>query len=358
MHNKKLNISPAWVFRTDTNEFFEPVLFRLLESIRDTGKLTVAAAAAGISYRHAWNLLNRGGDTLGLPLVVMRKGHGSRLSALGEKLLWAEHRVKARLGPQIDSMTAELNDQIQQLLAGAKPTLRLHASHGYSVALLPELSQQINVNLQYRNPEEALSALNRGECDAASFHLPTCPALAQQIISYYQRHLDSNNHRLIRFVTRREGLMMRKGEHEGVRTLQDLSTSGLSFISRDRHSGTRILLNLLLKQQGISEDSINRTSQQEFTHTAIAAFVASGMAEVGFGVQAAAEQFNLSFIEMASEHYMLIFREDRLPQETLDHLTTLLKSPALIDRINHVPGYAPDNPGEVTTFEALTAEDT
>ncbi|MGO1692427.1 MAG: substrate-binding domain-containing protein, partial [Marinobacter sp.] len=164
-------------------------------------------------------------------------------------------------------------------------------------------------------------------------------------------------HRLIRFVTRREGLMMRKGEHEGVRTLQDLSTSGLSFISRDRHSGTRILLNLLLKQQGISEDSINRTSQQEFTHTAIAAFVASGMAEVGFGVQAAAEQFNLSFIEMASEHYMLIFREDRLPQETLDHLTTLLKSPALIDRINHVPGYAPDNPGEVTTFEALTAED-
>src|SRR5690554_8200983 len=75
MHNKKLNISPAWVFRTDTNEFFEPVLFRLLESIRDTGKLTMAATATGISYRHAWNLLNRGGDTLGLPLVVMRKGH-------------------------------------------------------------------------------------------------------------------------------------------------------------------------------------------------------------------------------------------------------------------------------------------
>ncbi|WP_417543461.1 substrate-binding domain-containing protein [Marinobacter sp.] len=355
MHNRKLTISPAWVFRTDTDELFEPVLFRLLASIRDTGKLTVAAAAVGISYRHAWNLLNRGTDILGMPLVIMRKGHGSQLSALGEKLLWAEHRVTARLGPQIDSMAAELNDQVQQLLAGAQPTLRLHASHGYAVALLPEFSEQVNINLQYRNPEEALSALNRGECDIASFHLPTCPSLARQIISHYKKHLNGHEHRLIRFVTRREGLMMRKGEHENIRTLQDLSTSGLSFISRDRHSGTRVLFDLLLKQQDVAGDSINRTSQQEFTHTAIAAFVASGMAEVGFGVQAAAEQFNLNFIEMASEHYMLIYRQDRLPPATLADLTALMKSPALIDRINGVPGYEPDSPGEVTTFDALAA---
>jgi len=355
MHNKKLNISPAWIFRTDSDEFFEPVLFRLLESIRDTGKLTVAAEAAGISYRHAWNLLNRGADILGLPLVEMRKGHGSKLSALGEKLLWAENRVTARLGPQIDSMAAELNDQIQQLLEGVRPTLRLHASHGFAVALLPEFSEPAVINLQYRNPEEALVALNRGECDVASFHLPTCPELARQILSHYQRHLDSDNHRVIRFVTRREGLMMRKGEHENIRTLQDLSASGLSFISRDRHSGTRILFNLLLKQQGLAEDSIARTSQQEFTHTAVAAFVASGMAEVGFGVQAAAEQFNLSFIEMASEHYMLIYRQDRLPSASLEYLTSLLKRPELLDRINGVPGYAPDLPGEISTLDALVA---
>ncbi|MDO6441898.1 MULTISPECIES: substrate-binding domain-containing protein [unclassified Marinobacter] len=353
MHNKKLNISPAWVFRTDTDELFEPVLFRLLASIRDTSKLTVAAAAVGISYRHAWNLLNRAADILGMPLVIMRKGHGSQLSALGEKLLWAEHRVSARLGPQIDSMAAELNDQIQQLLAGSKPTLRLHASHGYAVALLPEFSEQANINLQYRNPEEALSALNRGECDIASFHLPTCPSLARQIIRHYKKHLYGHEHRLIRFVTRREGLMMRKGEHENIRTLQDLSTSGLSFISRDRHSGTRILFDLLLKQQEVAGDSINRTSQQEFTHTAIAAFVASGMAEVGFGVQAAAEQFGLNFIEMAEEHYMLIYRQDRLPRAALEELKALMKTPALIDRINSVPGYDPDSPGEITTFDAL-----
>ncbi len=239
MHNKKLTISPAWVFRTDTDELFEPMLLHLLENIRETGRLTSAAAAVGISYRHAWNLLKRSTDIFGLPLVQMRKGHGSTLSALGEKLLWADQKVKARLGPQIESMASELNDQIQQLLAGTQPMLRLHASHGYAVALLPEFSDQVKINLQYRNPEEALVALNRGECDLASFHVPTNPLLAQQILSHYQHLLTDGQHQVIRFVTRSEGLMLRKGSHDHIRTLQDLSAAQLSFISRDRHSGTR-----------------------------------------------------------------------------------------------------------------------
>ncbi|MDX1635637.1 MAG: LysR family transcriptional regulator, partial [Marinobacter sp.] len=134
MHNKKLSIAPAWVFRTEEGELFEPVMFTLLQGIRDSRKLTTAAAEAGLSYRHAWNLLNRWTDYFGLPLVLMRKGQGTRLSPLGEKLLWSEQRVRARLGPQIDSMASELNNQLQQLLAGTHPVLRLHASHGYAVA--------------------------------------------------------------------------------------------------------------------------------------------------------------------------------------------------------------------------------
>ncbi|HLV76802.1 MAG TPA: substrate-binding domain-containing protein [Marinobacter sp.] len=356
MHNKKLTISPAWVFRTESDELFEPALLHLLENIRDTGKLTTAAAAAGVSYRHAWNLLKRGTDIFGLPLVEMRKGQGSTLSALGEKLLWADQRVKARLGPQMESMASELNDQIRQLLAASEPTLRLHASHGYAVALLPEFSDQIKINLQYRNPEEALSALNRGECDLASFHVPTDPLLGRQILDHYQHLLADNQHQVIRFVTRREGLMLRKGSHDHIHTLHDLKNSQLSFISRDRHSGTRILFNLLLQQQGLAEDSINRTSQKEYTHTAIAAFVASGMADVGFGVQASADQFGLRFIELAREHYLLLFRKDRLAPATLLPLLNLLRSPRFIDRILEVPGYAPDYPGEITSLEQLIAE--
>ncbi|MBW7471880.1 substrate-binding domain-containing protein [Marinobacter sp. F4218] len=357
MHRKKLNITPAWVFRTDDGELFEPILFRLLESIRDTGKLTAAAQGAGISYRHAWNLLHRGTDFFGMPLVVMQKGQGTRLSELGDKLLWADQRVKARLGPQIDSMASELNDQIQQLLAGSHPVLQLYASHGYAVALLPEFSDQVETNLQYRNPEEALSALANGECDLASFHFPTCPERARDILAHYRQHLSNDNLRLIRFVTRREGLMMRKADQDRIRSLQDLAASQLRFIGRDRHSGSRVLFNLLLQQQGLGEDSINRSPQHEFTHTAVAAFVAAGMADVGFGVEAAAQQFDLEFLELAREHYLLLYREDRVNRTSLGHLIDLMRSEPFIARLQELPGYDPDKPGDVTSFEALIAED-
>lgn len=356
MHKNKITISPAWVFRTASGELCEPVLLHLLENIRETGKLTSAAAAAGISYRHAWNLLKRSTEIFGIPLVEMQKGQGSSLSVLGEKLLWADQKVKARLKPQIESMTSELNDQIQQLLAGTQPMLRLHASHGYAVALLPEFAEQVQINLQYRNPEEAMSALNRGECDLASFHVPTDPLLAQQILNHYQHLLQDEKHQVIRFVTRSEGLILRKDSHEHIRTLQDLSREKLSFISRDRHSGTRILFHLLLKQQGLAEDSINRTSQHELTHTAVAAFVASGMADAGFGVKAAADQFGLNFIELAREHYLLLFRKDRISPTALEPLLNLIRSQPFIERIHKVPGYAPDNPGEITTLAQLIAE--
>ncbi|WP_421911975.1 substrate-binding domain-containing protein [Marinobacter sp.] len=357
MHRKKLSVSPAWVIRTDEDELFEPALFRLLECIRDSGKLTIAAKTVGISYRHAWNLLNRSTDIFGLSLVDMRKGQGTQLSSLGEKLLWADQRVRARMAPQIESMASELNDQIQQLLAGSHPVLRVHASHGYAIALLPEFSDHVEVNLQYRNPEEALSALADGQCDLASFHFPTQTDRASEILAHYRLHLSDKNLRLVRFVTRKEGLLVRKEHQDRIRNLKDVADSQLRFIGRDRQSGSRILFNLLLKQQGISEEKINRVPQQELTHTAVAAFIAAGMADVGFGVEAAARQFDLAFVEMAREHYLLLYRADRLNNQSVELLTGLIRSEPFLDRLGELPGYAADQPGDITTFENLTAED-
>ena len=356
MH-KKLSISPAWVFRTEEGELFEPVMFRLLKGIQDSGKLTVAAEAAGISYRHSWNLINRGSEFFGMPLVSMHKGQGTRLSPLGEKLLWSEQRVKARLGPQIDSMASELNIQLQQLLAGAHPVLRLHASHGYAVALLPEFSGQLELNLQYCSPDDALSALGRGDCDIASFHFPVLPHLAVKVMDHYQRLLQGLDLKVIRFVTREQGLMVRHDSETHLTGLKDLVDPDIRFINRDRHAGTRFLFNLLLQEQGISERQINGADREEFTHTAVAAYVAAGMADTGFGVEAAARQFNLDFIHLATEHYLLICREDLLGQSNMHQLLELMRSSDFIDEINKLPGYAPDHCGDICTFAELLADD-
>ncbi|OLO05792.1 MolR family transcriptional regulator [Salinicola socius] len=355
MLRKKLNITPAWLFRSDDGELLDPVLFRLLANLRETGKLTRAAEEAGVSYRHAWNLLNRGATFFGMALVDMRKGYGTQLSPLGEKLLWSEQRVRARLGPQIDSMASELNHQLQQLLEGTHPVLRLHASHGYAVALLPACPGELD--LRYCNPQEALNALGRGECDLASFHVPSCPRLAERVMQVYRPQLEGQALRIIRFVTRRQGLILRTEDRDRIRSLADLTRADVRFINRDEHSGTRVLFNLLLAEHGIAEAQIPGAAQEEFTHTAVAAYVAAGMADVGFGLEAAAAQFGLGFLPLSTEHYLLIGHEDRLRQDNVQQLLAFMGSQAFLTSIETLSGYAPDRCGEVDSFESLLAED-
>ncbi|MCM5705507.1 substrate-binding domain-containing protein [Larsenimonas salina] len=347
-----MNIAPAWLFRSEDGDLLDPVTFTLLSGIHETGKLTRAAQQAGISYRHAWNLLTRGEQFFGMAMVVMRKGHGTHLSPLGERLLWSEQRLRARLEPQLDSMASELNNQIQQLLEGAHPVLRLHASHGYAVALLPELAGELD--LRYCNPIEALSALKRGDCDLASLHLPADPTRAERVLATYRPLIHDQDLRIIRFVTRKQGLILRAETRERVQGLADLTQPGLRFINRDEHSGTRLLFNLLLDECGLDEIRLAHATQEEFTHTAVAAYVAAGMADVGFGVEAAAAQFGLDFIDLAHEHYLLVCHTAQLNQHNVCQLLDAMTTPEFLASLERLTGYEPDHCGTIGTFDDLT----
>ncbi|MEX0606246.1 MAG: substrate-binding domain-containing protein [Marinobacter sp.] len=346
-------ISPIWSFSTEEGQLFEPVMFVLLRSIRETGRLTAAASASDISYRHAWNLLNKWSDFFGLPLVVRRKGQGTTLSPLGEKLVWSHERVQARLGPQIDSMASELNMQMQQLLEGTHQVLRMQASHGFAVALLPKFQARFELNLQYSSPEEALISLNRGESDVAGFHLPTDPLFAHRVLEHYRDLLPPDKIRVIRFITRRQGLMIRSESKTGITGLPDLMHSGHRFINRERRSDTRALFNMLLERESISGQQINGFDSEEFTHSAVAAYVAAGMADAGFGVEAAARQFDLDFVPLTTEYYLLLCHRDRLGNDNLKQFLQLIRSDDFVAEVNKLPGYFPDLCGEVFTLAEL-----
>jgi molybdate-binding protein len=67
--------------------------------------------------------------------------------------------------------------------------------------------------------------------------------------------------------------------------LPDLRRADVRFINRQAGSGTRLLLEGLLREQRIEPTAVASFEQGEFTHAAVAAFVASGMADVGFGLE-------------------------------------------------------------------------
>ncbi|WP_286237929.1 substrate-binding domain-containing protein [Neptuniibacter halophilus] len=352
---KRVQVVPTWSFRDSEGNRLNPQLFSLLGAIHEYGKLTEATSQTGISYRHGWNLLNTWAAFFGLPLVEMQKGKGARLTALGEKLLWAEQRVVARLEPQLESLASELNLEIHRALEGVNPLLRLHASHGYAVALLPDFTDEIQLDLQYKSAEEALASLSRGACDVAGFHLPM-EGMSESLHETYSRYLKPRVHRVIKFITRRQGLMVKPDNPKGIEGLQDLIRPEIKFINRQKDSGTRALLDHLLKRNKVSPSKISGYNDEEFTHSAVAAFVAAGMADVGMGVEAAARQFGLHFIPLSCERYLLVCHNKTLKQESVVRLLTAIRQPEFHEAVLRLPGYTPDDCGSVVGLSEVFSQ--
>lgn len=350
----QIEIRPAWVFRDQTSgRHLDPQLFALLEAIHETGKLTLAAERIGMSYRHAWNNIGKWSDFFGAPLVLLEKGRGAKLSPLGEKLLWAQARARARLSPQLENLASELNLEIKRALAHSNPILRLHASYGYAVAELPDLLRsdpRIELDLQYLPAADALASLARGACDLAGFHVPE-GLLGTRALELYGQWIDRRAHRLVYLVRRQQGLFLQPGNPKGIRGLADLARKEVRFVNRNRGSGTRLLLDTLLQQAGIDAGAIYGYANEEYTHAAVAAYVASGMADAGMGVEPPAREFKLDFLPLAAERYFLIGRSETFDYPMAEVVLDLLRGPAFKSRVARLAGYSAERSGEVTTVE-------
>ena len=86
------------------------------------------------------------------------------------------------------------------------------------------------------------------------------------------------------------------------------------------------------------------------THAAVAAYVASGMADVGLGVQTAAQRFGLHFIPLLRERYFFALATDGLDHGELQPVLAVLRSPAFKARVAALSGYDASATGSTLTL--------
>ncbi|HEY6452342.1 MAG TPA: substrate-binding domain-containing protein, partial [Steroidobacteraceae bacterium] len=308
----RIEIEMVWRFRRDEHPQSIQVMLDLLNEIRLTGKITQAATRAGMSYRHAWNLIEKWSAFFQAPLVERKQGRGTSLTPFGAKLVWAGQRLHARLGPQLQNLAQELETEISAFLPHAPSTIRVHASHGFAVSKLRGLLSRdahIEVDLRYVSNQYSLASLAHDACDLAGMHLPQ-GKLRESSIAASKEWLIPGVHRVISFVTREMGLIVKRGNPLGITSLERLLDSSVRLVNRDPDSGTRRLFEQLLGEHGLNGTQISGYEQVEFTHAAVAAYVASDMADVSFGVEAAARQFDLDFVRLVTEDYFFVCRKE------------------------------------------------
>ncbi len=353
----RVGISPTWTIQRDGAA--APLGARVVEllvGVDEQGSLAAACTAQGVSYRHAWQLLREGEALFGQPLVRMTRGKGSLLTPLGERLVWAQRRVQARLAPVLDSLASEVGSELEKLLATGSQRLRIHASHGFAVQALAEGLAQAGVahELRYCGGAEALAALAAGQCDLAGFHVPL-GRFEPTVLAHYRPWLTQRSLRLVALATRRQGLMVAPGNPLHIDGVVDLARPDVRFINRQPGSGTRVLLELLLAEAGIAPSQVRGHEQAEFTHAAVAAFVASGMADVGLGVEVPARRFRLEFLPLEQERYFLLADERTLASEPLQPLLALLGSEPFRAEVDRLPGYRARDTGRVFTLDEAFA---
>ena len=346
----EIQLGLNWQMGQGRPERLEHELFALLTTIKERGSLQVAARENGVSYRHAWGLMQKWKALLGQPLAYLERGRGATLTPVGEKLLWGQRRISARLGPELDSLASELASELHGLLhRDPLPPLRIFASHGLALPLLRDLLQaraDVSVDLQFRGSLDSLRLFAAGKCDMAGFHLPD-DALGARLAPRFSRHLDTEADQLIKVVRRRQGIVTAAANPKGIHGVADLARTGIRFINRQPGSGTRLILDILLEDAGIEPQRVGGYNTEEFTHLAVAAMVASGAADAGFAIEPVAHQFGLNFEPIAIEDYWLAVRREDMAGIAQGDLLAVLRSPEYHSAISGLTGYDAASAGEV-----------
>jgi len=344
----KVKLQYLWQPRPGDGFPVDATLFRALFAVHETGSIAGAARAVEMSYRHVWGLMRKWEKTFGKPLVVLRQGQGAQLTEFGRKLLWSEELVRARLTPGLESVRQEI-EQVLSQAAGAMPArIAVCASHDLALAELRDrLAQRdgVKLDIRFKGSVEALEGFARGRCSVAGFHV--AEGLDPSASAEFRRHLDERRHRVVGLATRTQGLMVKRGNPKRIASLADLARDGVRFVNRQRDSGSRIEFDQLLAGAGLDPAAIHGYQNEEHTHLAVAATVAGGMADAGFGIKAAAAQYELDYLPLLTERYYLACRADALMAKDMKAFLALLDGEEFRAILAGLPGYGDGITGAV-----------
>ena len=191
-----------------------------------------------------------------------------------------------------------------------------------------------------------LLALRRGHAHLAGSHLLD-PITGRYNVAYLARYLPGIEVVLVTLVGREQGWIVRPGNPLGLSGWDDLNNPGIHFVNRQRGAGTRMLLDYELEKQGIEASQILGYEREEYTHLATAAAVASGTADAGLGIRAAAIALDLHFIPLVHERYDLVIPKAHYHGKLLEPILALLYDKSFRTAVAGMPGYDVTSMGEI-----------
>jgi putative molybdopterin biosynthesis protein len=260
--------------------------------------------------------------------------------------------------PHIEALRLNLSRVLADAEDERHQLLTVRASHDIALPVLQQHaaeSADLHLDIRFQGSVDSLRALNDRQCLVAGFHVPLLRGAAPVFARALKPLLKPGRHKLIGCSRRLQGLMVRREHAASIRSLSDVMQQQVRFVNRQPGSGTRMLVDHLLQESSLDPVALRGyDGLTEETHVAVAACVASGLADAGVGVEAAAIQFGLHFAPLVEENYFLACLKPNLEHPAIERLRAVLAGEGWRGILANLPGYQPAvAPGKVLVMTAV-----
>ena len=212
--------------------------------------------------------------------------------------------------------------------------------------ILHKNKKLVNLSSAHVGSLGGIMAFKKGECHLTPTHLLD-EETGVYNIPVIRKYLGGGKAALIKGVKRVQGFMIPKGNPKNIKSIEDLTRDGVTFVNRQRGAGTRVLFDYLLKKKGIDPSQIVGYDRELNTHMMVASAVQSGSCDVGMGVLSAANMMGLDFIPVGDEEYDFIVAQENLEDEKVQAFLEALRGSELREALTELGGYGFDAPGKV-----------
>lgn len=226
------------------------------------------------------------------------------------------------------------------LLLGCDPSLEILSTH------LLRHDRSLRLVCLPASSRAALEAVARGGAHVAGTHLRD-PASGEHNLSHAHQALATTGGLVVGYASWDQGLILGAGNPLRVKSVQDLCRSKVRFVNREPGSGSRAEMDRLLAVAGIPTTAISGYDRILPGHMAVAHTVATGGADVGIGLRAAAEALGLDFVPLTHVRFDLVIPGDHLEHSGVKALLDILCTRAVGRDLSALPGYEIPHIGRV-----------
>jgi molybdate-binding protein len=237
------------------------------------------------------------------------------------------------------SRVAAGGDVAARRLLGGHQVLRLAGSDDPGLDIVLRQTGASVTPVGTRGSFHGLTRIWRGTADAAAIHLRHRSGGHNS--PFARTLLRGRRPAIIHLWRREQGLLTPEGNPDHITGPGDLRA--LRIARRQFGTGTRVLLDRLLDEAGIAPTSL--TGPEAASHLEVAMSVASGQADTGLGVRAAATALDLGFVPVTWEDFDIVLSGDHLP--AAEPLIAALCTPAVQSTIDALGGYDLSRTGSV-----------